>query len=165
MRKCIFHIAAFSLVVISFLPMAIPGILLLQKSYVRWEMREKLEEEQLQTIRVKASAVQWSFFGNECRIEGKMFDVKKTAQDGDFLILTGLFDDRETEIEKDITRNCEEDEQETVFLFMTLTAVKPQNNYTVITGIINDNPSWWREAGTPALPSSSNAIQTPPPEA
>ena len=105
MNKATIYITCIILLVVSSLPVAYPCILSVQKMYARWEMKQKLESDQLETIRVKSSAVTWTFLKKECLINSKMFDVKQMTEEGEYLILTGLYDDKETEIENNISRN------------------------------------------------------------
>lgn len=64
---------------------------------IQYEVREKLEKELLQTIAVSSEELIWNN-KKEVSINGRLFDVQFCkAQDGKY-ILTGLFDDKETEI-------------------------------------------------------------------
>lgn len=82
------------------LPMVTPVILQVQQLYVQWQMLEALEEKELITVTVDAAHVQWIKKGKECIINGEMFDVKKSVEKNDQLILTGLFDKKEKQIKK-----------------------------------------------------------------
>lgn len=65
---------------------------------IRWEMKEKLEQEALQTIVIPANEFKWYDEGNEIVLGGKMFDVKSVTQQNGSYIVTGLFDDDETQL-------------------------------------------------------------------
>jgi len=64
---------------------------------IQYEVREKLEKDLLQTIAVSSDELIWNN-KKEVSINGRLFDVQFCkAQNGKY-ILTGLFDDKETEI-------------------------------------------------------------------
>jgi hypothetical protein len=89
-------------------PMLSPVILQLKQLHVQHEMLEKLEKEQLISIRVKASIIQWVKPNKECVLGSEMFDVKKIVVDGDDLILTGLYDAKEKELKRMIRQQSEQ---------------------------------------------------------
>lgn len=61
-------------------------------------MEERLELEQLETIRIPVNQIRWYEEGKELIIDGEMFDVKKLKIHLDTAIITGLFDAKEKEI-------------------------------------------------------------------
>lgn len=65
---------------------------------IRVEMREKLERDNLQTITVPVKDFRWYEEDREILVDGVMFDVKTITQRGDNYIITGLFDEAETEL-------------------------------------------------------------------
>ena len=104
-------------------PMLSPVILQLRQLYVQHEMLEKLEKEQLISIRVKAVNVQWVKPKKECVVGSEMFDVKKIVVDGDDLILTGLYDAKEKALKRTIRQQSEQQSKQsnqTVQLFASL---------------------------------------------
>lgn len=66
--------------------------------YIRHEMEEKLENEQLQTIVVPVSEVNWYKKNKEIIVGGKLFDVKSVVYHDGMARFTGLYDDQETNI-------------------------------------------------------------------
>ncbi|HTH30511.1 MAG TPA: hypothetical protein VL946_04130, partial [Lacibacter sp.] len=87
------------------------------------KMLEKLEKEQLISIRVKASSVQWVKLNKECVLGTEMFDVKKIVIEGDDLILTGLYDAKEKALKRTIRQQSEQQSKQskqTVQLFSAL---------------------------------------------
>ena len=165
MKKSTRHIICTFLLLVSLLPIAYPTILSIQKMLARWEMKEKLENEQLQTIRVKASTITWTFLKRECRIDGKMFDVKQMVEEGEFLRLTGLYDEKETEIDNNISRNGSEDNKKAVAIMaafaqaVTDNACSPFEPASPAASSIE-----WHTFLSSALPHSAKTILTPPPE-
>lgn len=104
-------------------PMLSPVILQLRQLHVQHEMLEKLEKEQLISIRVKAATVHWVKPKKECVHGTEMFDVKKIVVDGDELVLTGLYDAKEKELKRIIRQQSEQQSKQskqTVQLFSVL---------------------------------------------
>jgi hypothetical protein len=165
MKKASLHITCAFLLVVSLLPVAYPCILGMQKMFARWEMKEKLENDQLQTIRVKESEVTWTFLHRECRIDGKMFDVKQIIEDGEYLSLTGLYDEKETEIENNISRNSSDQNKKAVAIMAAFAqAVTVHSCETMVPVYLATNTNGWQQLKPSALPTSIKIILTPPPE-
>jgi hypothetical protein len=93
------------------LPLITPVILQLQQRYVQWEMMEALEEKELITVSVSATAIHWLNKGKECLIDGNMFDVKNSKREGDQLILTGLYDEKEKQLEEQLLTHTKEQQK------------------------------------------------------
>lgn len=123
------------------LPVLSPLVLQLKQLHVQHEMLEKLEKQQLISIRVKAAAVQWVKPKKECVFGSEMFDVKKIVVDGDDLVLTGLYDAKEKELKLLIRQQSEQQSKQskqTVQLFSALALPVDAANvflYTAGTGI------------------------------
>lgn len=123
------------------MPMLSPVILQLKQLHVQREMLEKLEKEQLISVRVKAASVQWVKPKKECVLGTEMFDVKKIAVDGDDLVLTGLYDAKEKELKRMIRQQSEQQSKQskqTVQLFSALALPVETANfflYKAVTGI------------------------------
>lgn len=123
------------------LPMLSPVVLQLKQLHVQHEMLEKLEKQQLISIRVKAATVQWVKPKKECVLGNEMFDVKKIAVDGHDLVLTGLYDAKEKELKKIIRQQSEQQSKQskqTIQLFSALALPVEAANfflYTAGTGI------------------------------
>lgn len=94
-----YHIAfAVLMLLSSSLPFLFPATMMVQRAVAVHEMKEKLEREELQEIRVLARSIQWIKSGKECMINNRMFDVKEMDASGDSVVLKGLYDDKEKEI-------------------------------------------------------------------
>jgi hypothetical protein len=109
--KLLKYITAFIWLTALLLPLVTPVVLQLQQRYVQWEMMEALEKKELITITVSASAVQWVNKGKECMIDGEMFDVKRSRQQGDQLTLTGLYDEKEKQIKQQLVTQAKEQQK------------------------------------------------------
>lgn len=123
------------------LPMLSPVVLQLKQLHVQHEMLEKLEKQQLISIRVKAANVLWVKPKRECVLGTEMFDVKKIVVDGDDLVLTGLYDAKEKELKRMIRQQSEQQSKQskqTLQLFSVLALPVEAANvflYTAGTGI------------------------------
>ena len=123
-------------------PMLSPVILQLKQLHVQHEMLEKLEKQELISIRVKAATVQWVKPKKECVLGTEMFDVKKIVVDGDELVLTGLYDAKEKELKRMIRQQSEQQSKQskqTVQLFSALALPVDAANvflYTAGTGVL-----------------------------
>jgi hypothetical protein len=62
------------------------------------QMEEKLESAQLQTVIIPVAEFRWYEENREIVVHGTMFDVKSIERKGDNYIVTGLFDEAETEL-------------------------------------------------------------------
>lgn len=62
------------------------------------EMEEKLESNHLQTLTIPVKGFQWHERNREIVVGGKMFDVKSIQRRGNQYLVTGLFDEAETEL-------------------------------------------------------------------
>lgn len=67
-------------------------------------MLERVEKEQLTTIKIPEKEIEWYNPGHEIIIEGKMFDIKSIHLENGIYTISGLFDEDETEL-----NNLEED--------------------------------------------------------
>ena len=91
-------IAGIPIILIVLLPCLFCLYFQVKHHLIRVEMREKLERENLQTIVIPANEFRWYEEGREIIVEGTMFDVKTIVRRGDNYIITGLFDEAETEL-------------------------------------------------------------------
>lgn len=88
-------LAAIILLAITASPLLFGMFLHVSQVVNQFEMREKLEKENLVTITVDQSQLQWTDKGEEAVINGDMFDVESYSINGNKIKLTGLFDKSE----------------------------------------------------------------------
>jgi hypothetical protein len=104
-------IALLLLIVVS-----IPSILFVyfqaRTVYVRHEMEEKLERAQLETIRLPRHELRWFKKNKEIIVNDRLFDVKSIETIDDSVVVTGLFDDKETFVKKQLEQLQEEQNPE-----------------------------------------------------
>jgi hypothetical protein len=97
------HITALLLIALLALPVMLPFFTVIREGIVRWEMMEALEEKELITVFVGEKDVVWEEAGKECRIRGRLFDVKEYQKIYGRYRLMGLYDNREKEIEEQLS--------------------------------------------------------------
>ena len=85
-------------------PMLIPAVLQIQTVILKSEARERTETGFQQTVFLREADLQWSDPGSEMVINGEMFDVKKISKTTDGLLVTGVFDTKETAIQNELDR-------------------------------------------------------------
>ena len=91
-------IAGIPIILIVLLPCIYCLFFQVKHHLIREEMREKLERENLQTITIPVTEFHWYEEDREIIVDGTMFDVKSIRRNGDHYIITGLFDEAETEL-------------------------------------------------------------------
>ena len=77
------------------------GFFVKQKS-IQYKMNERLKKTALHTITANTADVKWIKKNKEVEVYGKMFDVKHFSINGNLLTLTGLYDEEEHELKKDL---------------------------------------------------------------
>lgn len=65
---------------------------------IRSEMEERLESDGLQSVIIPIEDFRWYEDGREIVVNGTMFDVKSIEQKNGNYIVTGLFDEAETQL-------------------------------------------------------------------
>mgnify|MGYP006915403647 CR=1 FL=1 len=98
-------------------PVVTPVCLQIKQLYIQHEMLEKMEKTALISIRVKSNNIQWIKPGKECVIAGEMFDVKQIKQEGNALVLTGLFDEQEQQIRKQLLTQTKQQQNNNCLLY------------------------------------------------
>lgn len=80
--------------------MVLPTLVSMVSSiYIQWikhEMKEKMEYENLQTITLNNNKFSWYEKGNEIIINGEFFDVKHYSTNGNQTTFQGIFDKEES---------------------------------------------------------------------
>lgn len=103
-------IIALFLLVLVLAPLSYLCLSEIRQQQIRNEMREKLEEESLQTLVLEAAAVKWFEPGREILIGDRLFDIKETlAISNEHIAFTGLYDEDETRLVKQLNETREND--------------------------------------------------------
>jgi hypothetical protein len=92
------------LCIIASLPMFLSAGFLGGRTVLRHAMQQKLASQELVSLEIPGTALVWMEEGKELLIEGRMFDVRSIRYAGDRCLLTGLFDDDETELYEQLVR-------------------------------------------------------------
>ena len=85
------------------IPALAPAALLFQQCLAKWEMKERIETEASNWVSIPASEIRWHVLGKECIIHGRMFDVRQMREEKGLIRVLGIYDDKETEIEKELS--------------------------------------------------------------
>jgi hypothetical protein len=163
------HIAAILLCIAAVVPMLLSSFFLGGRIVVRHMMLEKLQHEELQTIRLHHTDLRWYKKDHEIVVDGRMFDVKKLEIAGDTCIVSGLFDDNETELFDQLVKT-EDSRQESsnpgANLFhacLGITAIKHMTDLPDFSiAAIANRPV--RQRTDSRLIQRPNPVFTPPPE-
>ena len=99
------------------LPYCVLLLFLLRQQYVRYRMREALEEGHLQTVIIQAGAGHWIKGGKEILVNGRLFDVEEKRCEEDRLVLRGMYDEAETALVKKLNEACQKKNKDDVFAF------------------------------------------------
>lgn len=135
---------------------------------IKAEMRERLERENLQTIIIPVKDFRWYEENREIVVDGTMFDVKTIERRNDDYIITGLFDEAETQLHIAMgrlqQRENEGPDARLVSLALSQTFTPP-----VFADIVSlplaDGPSSPKLLTDEKLYNTILAIHTPPPRA
>lgn len=96
----------------------LPSLFMVYLQLAQWQQQQFMEEEMegttLLTISIPKADLHWYKTDKEAIVDGKLFDVKDSYQDGDLVFLTGLFDADETDLKNKIQylSKAEEEEKE-----------------------------------------------------
>ena len=102
------------------MPLLFTLLFLFRQQLIRHEMKEKLEEEMLHTIKVPEAEVQWVRSKKEIRLGDKMFDVKSFyVRNGEY-VFTGLYDEEETALNNYFEKNTGQNKAATNHLLSSL---------------------------------------------
>jgi len=104
---------------------------MIREKIVQWEMKESLEEKQLITIIIAEQDVVWEETGKECRINGRLFDVKEFEKINGQYRLKGLYDDLEKTIEEQLanmTKKQNEQQEKLIGKFLKLSYVQHETD-------------------------------------
>lgn len=132
-------------------------------------MEEEMEGRSLLTISIPKAELNWYKKNKEVIVDGKLFDVKDSYQDGELIFLIGLFDADETDLKNKIQllSNADEDEKansELAHQYFSIQLFHFANTIDLPRSYILIKSSFPKQVSTP-LTSLSYSVITPPPEA
>lgn len=97
--------ANYALLLITVAPILSFIILPLHQKEIQYQMKIKLEKEALQKIVLSEKNVHWIKPGKEIWAANKMFDIKSYTYEDGIYTFSGLFDEKETDIVKQLQKN------------------------------------------------------------
>lgn len=98
------YISAIPVLLLTLLPCLYCVYFQMHQYSIRHEMEEKLENAQLHTIYVEKASFSWFKKNKEIKVDGRMFDVKSIRLENDHYVITGLFDDEETALHRQLEK-------------------------------------------------------------
>jgi len=159
-------IAAFFLLLIGAMPILFTLLFLIRQQMIRYNMREKLEEQLLCTIILTNSEVDWVKNNKEIRVNNKLFDIKSFTVKNGHYVFTGLFDEDETALNKtfnnDLNEKDEQENQSLVELSQLLQSLYSGDPSDVLA--INNELQKHAHPILLYIPSPIKNILTPPPQ-
>ena len=129
------------------------------------EAKEKLEQSMLQTVHLKKEKFSWYKKGKEIRIGKHLFDVKSIKEKNGLFIVTGLYDEQEDMLHKQLEQsenNKENSSQNNLcnFFFHFYYSIPSNNTTEPFPFVIKTDHSDFKPA---ALLSPARNIVSPPP--
>jgi hypothetical protein len=166
MNSFIHKISASIFLIASFIPVAMVLSFHINQQLVRYEMKEKLEEQNLHTITLSTENVHWVKKNKEILVNGKMFDVKSFSIENGLFKFTGLYDEEETALADQLENNFNKNNHTQSWLISNLFSwlhsvypgdkieiLVPENRTRIVAHFINNS-----------LSSPFKIILTPPPQ-
>lgn len=121
MKKVLPYGLALLIMIALAFPMMYSAKTIIKRILHKQEMFQKLQGAQLDAIILPLNNVRWFEKGKEIVVNNRMFDVKSWKVVGDSAIFHGLWDDKETALNKIIRKSAEKKrEQQAVFKFQKL---------------------------------------------
>lgn len=151
------------------LPLFLSSFFLGGRIVIRIIMFEKLEKENIQSLRLPADKINWYKKGRELIIDGKMFDVKSIEKQGDEYMITGLFDEMETTLNDQLAMAHEQGNQhktgsnQLLQVCLGLTAIQLLNTDPSTADDPEINPIFFNDFSSPLF-TRTQVIFSPPPE-
>jgi hypothetical protein len=98
MPRLQYKITAFVFLLIIAVPVFLSVKFILEENLIQEEVEEKMNTVVLRSVSIAKADIIWIKAGKEILLDDKLFDVKNFAVKKDTIILTGYFDDKETEL-------------------------------------------------------------------
>lgn len=129
-------------------------------------MKERMEEQWLLTVTVSENDINWVKPGKEIWLNNRMFDIKSSSNENGIYTFTGLYDDDETRLVKQLQINQQENSagnKVLAQLFQLL--MSPYDNLSLQLTFYKKIKTEFLLTATPRLSTQSISIITPPPQA
>jgi hypothetical protein len=152
--------------IIAVAPLFFSSLLLIKQQYARHKMKEKLVTGLLHTIILPEKDIVWVKKNKEIRIDKELFDVKNILKENNKIIITGVFDHEETEIEQKLGHLSGNPNSPNTMLTNLFTLL--QNIFSGTGGLEIQydftSPIENKFDFTPSLPELPHTVITPPPQ-
>lgn len=96
------HITVLGLLLLMVMPLFFSVAVMVKQKILQFQRMERFETEAIQRISVSPEKLLWVKDGKEVIIEGELFDVESYEQQGNKILLTGFYDNKEEKLVKDI---------------------------------------------------------------
>jgi hypothetical protein len=168
MTKLVRHIILLTAMAAMLLPSLYSNLLQVERCVAKIIAHEKMETANLATIRIAAADLQWHEEGRELFYNDQLFDVESFYMQNDTLIIRGLTDTRETEIDLAVNKLLHNSDfdlliatiGENIFDF---TAFQPTSiNLDVLLDAFHQD--YQDKSLNQQLPVVYSPVQTPPPD-
>lgn len=163
--KRVKHIILWVAVVSATAPFSLPVLLNVQRMLIQQEMTERLEREELITLSLEPSTINWEKPGKEIWIGGALFDIKQSRSENGKLIVDGLFDHKEKAIVSKMNGAFapipfEKERQQSIYYLLHLEALPA----CISTHNLPFLPSNWINKDVTPATDCPSALPDPPPE-
>jgi hypothetical protein len=163
-RDLVQKITAFFFIFLGFMPLLFFVSFRIQQQSIRREMREKLEQENLQTLVLHESQFEW-IEDHEIRVNGMMFDIRSVNQSNGIYTFSGHYDEDETLLVNQHNEGMSKNNTGNKFFSQLLKSFfniyfVPPGMQPVFSGELNHVP----DASVAKLSSVFICIITPPPQ-
>ncbi len=105
--KLLKTIAFILIITASALPLFFSGFFIASRVVIRQIMMKRLEKENVQTIYIPISEFSWYKKNREIVVDDKMLDVKSIEKKDSVYVVTGIFDEMETELNVQLEKTSE----------------------------------------------------------
>jgi hypothetical protein len=141
------------------------GLMQHTQEQLKHEMEERLEQSLLQSITIGERDVKWAEEGKEIWVGDRLFDIKSVTYHNHHYIFTGLFDEKETALVKNVREQQQRENSPgsalIIKLFQVFGVCENAENNLATTGDINTH--FFHEYST-ELKLQFNPVPTPPPQ-
>jgi len=164
------NIISKAIAVLFFLVVAAPlffsSILLIKQQCARYKMKETLETGLLHTLTLPENDIVWVKKNKEIRIGKDLFDVKSISKENDKMLVTGLFDHEETEIDQKLGHLSGNPDSPNNILIKLFTLLQNIFSSTCSFEIQYDFTCQIENTfdSAPSLPELAHQVITPPPQ-
>ena len=164
-RKIIYlKSVAFGFFVLAAAPLLLSSLFLFRQQATRHKIKEQLETGILHSLSLPEKDIIWVRKNKEIRIGNDLFDVKSIIKHNDSVLVTGLFDHEETELEQmlgQLSGNSNNNSHLLTQLFSFLQHIYPGAGKIELSSIhIREEKVFYIPLLLPELPHS---VLTPPP--